>query len=536
MAAYELFDGLNELQEKAVKTTDGPLLVVAGPGTGKTLTIVRRIAYLIHQGVPPEEILAVTFTNRAAREMRERAAAVIGSDAAKVFIGTFHLLGLRMLTDNRPDDFVIYTRDEQVEILRTLMKSPVKKAKQAVERISRIKNFLHVADGEIQETYEAYQAALAQQNAVDFDDLINIPVGMLKKNEIARTYRDRFPYIIVDEYQDINPAQYRLLKLIATSTGNVCAVGDADQAIYAFRGADIENFLNFERDFSGAAWITLSENYRSSSIIVSAADGLIKHNQKRIDKELTPTREKGTLITVISAPDERAEGAAIIQEIEEHMGGTSHHYQRYARSGQGYSERPFRFSDFAVIFRTNAQAAALEDAFSVSGIPYQVIGRRGSKQAKEIEETVRYLRSLVPHKGAAGSTDATNAQETKLLSAADFFDPHADAVALMTMHMAKGLEFSVVFITGCEDGLIPCTIMNDGADIEEERRLFYVGMTRAKDELYLTRARNRFLYGKRLVQSPSPFLREIPENYVRARIVPERTARQKGEDNQLELF
>ncbi len=535
MAAYELFDGLNEIQEKAVKTADGPLLVVAGPGTGKTLTIVRRIAYLIHQGVPPEEILAVTFTNRAAREMRERASAVIGSDAAKVFIGTFHLLGLKILKDNRSDDFIIYTRDEQVDILRTLMKSPVKKAKQAVEQISRLKNFLHVADGEIQEAYEAYQAALAQQNAVDFDDLISIPVGLLQKNEIARTYQDRFQYIIVDEYQDINPAQYRLLKLIATGTGNVCAVGDADQAIYAFRGADIENFLNFERDFSGAAWITLSENYRSSSIIVSAADSLIKHNQKRIDKEFAPTRDKGPLITVISAPDERAEGFAIIREIEEHMGGTSHHYLRHARSGQDFSERPFRFSDFAVIFRTTAQAAALEDAFSVSGIPYQMIGRRSSKQAKEIEETVRYLQSLVPYKGA-GSADTTNAQETKLLTAADFFDPQADAVALMTMHLAKGLEFSVVFITGCEDGLIPCTIMRDRADIEEERRLFYVGMTRAKDELYLTRARNRFLYGKKLVQSPSPFLCEIPENYVRARIVPDRTARQKGEGNQLELF
>jgi superfamily I DNA/RNA helicase len=536
--AYQLFDGLNEFQERAVKTTDSPLLVVAGPGTGKTRTIVRRIAYLVHQGVPPEEILAVTFTNRAAREMRKRAAAVIGSDAAKIFIGTFHLLGLRIIRDNRAADFVIYSRDEQAELLKSLLKDSAKKVQQAVERISRIKNFLEEADNEIQETYEAYQAALAQRNALDFDDLISMPIEMLQNSETARTYQDRFPYIIVDEYQDINPAQYRLLRLIATGTGNVCAVGDADQAIYAFRGADIENFMNFEKDFSGAAWITLSENYRSSSIIVDAADNLIKHNLKRIDKELAPTREKGPRITVMSAPDERAEGAAIIQEIEQRMGGTSHYQQMHAGSGQGAPERPSRFSDFAVIFRTNAQAKALEEAFSVSGIPYQLIGRRSSAQAKETEETIKYLQSLIPSHGTAGPgpADATNAQETKLLTAADFFDPRADAVALMTMHMAKGLEFPIVFITGCEDGLIPCTVMKEGVDIEEERRLFYVGMTRAKDELYLIRARNRFLYGKRLALSPSPFLGEIPEKYIQASVVPDRTKKQKGKDNQLELF
>jgi superfamily I DNA/RNA helicase len=311
-------------------------------------------------------------------------------------------------------------------------------------------------------------------------------------------------------------------------------VGDADQAIYAFRGADLENFLNFEKDFPGAARITLSENYRSSGIIVNAAGSLIKLNERRIDKGLVPTRGKGVPVAVVSVPDERAEGAAIIQEIEERIGGTSH-YQIMHGSGRGDSERSFRFSDFAVIFRTHAQAKALEEAFAASGIPYQMIGRRSSAQAKEIEETLAYLQSLIHPDDTTGS-GRIDAQEAKLLTAADFFDPRADAVTLMTLHMAKGLEFPVVFITGCEDGLVPCTIMRDGVDIEEERRLFYVGMTRAKDELYLIHARNRFLYGRRLAPSPSPFIGEIPKEFISRISVQDRVKNQKEPDRQLGLF
>jgi superfamily I DNA/RNA helicase len=532
--ASHICDDLNDSQKQAVTTTEGRLLIVAGPGTGKTLTIVRRIAYLMHQGVPPEEILAVTFTNRAAREMRVRTAAMLGNEAEKVFIGTFHLLGLRIIKDNRADGFVIYSREEQVELLKSLMNDSTKKARQMAERISRVKNFLEDTDREVQEAYEAYQAALKRQNAFDFDDLIRIPIEMLQNSETARKYRGRFKHIIVDEYQDINPAQYRLLRRLAGSSGNVCAVGDADQAIYAFRGADLENFLNFEKDFPGAARITLSENYRSSGIIVNAAGSLIKLNERRIDKGLVPTRGKGVPVAVVSVPDERAEGAAIIQEIEERIGGTSH-YQIMHGSGRGDSERSFRFSDFAVIFRTHAQAKALEEAFAASGIPYQMIGRRSSAQAKEIEETLAYLQSLIHPDDTTGS-GRIDAQEAKLLTAADFFDPRADAVTLMTLHMAKGLEFPVVFITGCEDGLVPCTIMRDGVDIEEERRLFYVGMTRAKEELHLIHARNRFLYGRRLAPSPSPFIGEIPKEFISSISVQDRVKKQKEPDRQLGLF
>lgn len=532
-----LLDDLNESQKYAVLSSGGPLLIVAGPGTGKTLTIVRRIACLIHQGARPESILAVTFTNRAAREMRERAAAPLGKRAEKIFIGTFHLLGLRIIRDCRGDDFVIYNREEQVELLRSLTKDSVKKAQQAVDRISRIKNFLVDGDDETGTIYEAYQSVLRQRNAFDFDDLIGTPIELLQNGDIARTYQDRFKYIIVDEYQDINPAQYRLLRLLAGPGCNVCAVGDPDQAIYAFRGADLENFLDFDKDFPGAARITLAENYRSTETILHAADSVIRNNRKRIDKALVSTRETGAQISVLSVPDERAEGAFIVQEIEHRMGGTSH-YQQYTNAARRSAERSFRFSDFAVIFRTNAQAKALEGAFSASGIPYQVIGRRSSAQAKEIEETVAYLRSLIhpDHAAAPGPADAADATEAKLLCAADFFDPRADAVTLMTLHMAKGLEFPVVFITGCEDGLVPCTIMKDGIDVEEERRLFYVGMTRAKDELFLLHSRRRFLYGRQLTPSPSPFLSEIPGKFIAVGILPDRMKKEKQQEKQLGLF
>jgi superfamily I DNA/RNA helicase len=531
-----ILDGLNEAQKRTVTTTEGPLLVVAGPGTGKTLTIVRRIAHLVQQGVRPENILAVTFTNRAAREMQERTASILGDTAAKIFIGTFHLLGIRIIQVNRGNDFGICSRDEQIELLKPLMKGTAKKAEQMAEHISRIKNFLATADPEVQKSYEAYNVALKQRNAHDFDDLIRNPIELLEKNdELQRKCQDRFQYCIVDEYQDINPAQYRLLKLLIGRNNNVCVVGDSDQAIYAFRGADLQNFLNFEQDFPGAARITLTENYRSTGAILSAADSVIKNNQKRIDKELTPVREKGAHLTVISVPDERTEGTAIIQEIEERIGGTSHYRMTHGNTGKGDPARAFGFSDFGVIYRTNAQAKALEEEFSASGIPYQVIGHKSSAQAKETEETLIYLRSLISPDAATGTT-AGYTEEAKLLGPADFFDPRANVVTLMTLHMAKGLEFPVVFITGCEDGLIPCRIMKHEVDLEEERRLYYVGMTRAKDELFLLHSRRRFLYGQKLSPAPSPFLAEIPGALVKCMVVPTKVKKQKELDRQLGLF
>ncbi|OGW46030.1 MAG: hypothetical protein A2078_11725 [Nitrospirae bacterium GWC2_57_9] len=546
----EIFDGLNEAQQKAVTTTEGPLLVVAGPGTGKTLTIVRRIAWLVQKGVPPENILAVTFTNRAAREMKERTARLLGDAASGIFIGTFHLLGLRMIREQVSRAFILLNRDEQAEVLKSLMKGTSKAVQQTLERISRIKNFLEEMTnppqpsfakggnvktaGELKAVYENYQAALEQRGCLDFDDLIRLPVELLQDEAVGQNYRERFRYIIVDEYQDINPAQYRLLRLLTGTSGNLCAVGDSDQAIYSFRGADLGNFLNFEKDFPGAARVTLSQNYRSTGVILQAADGVIRKNQKRIVKQLAATREEGKPVLLISVPDERTEGAVILEEIGTRMGGMDH---EGARVNSERTDGPCRFSDFAVIFRTNAQARALEEAFAASGIPFQMVGKPSSVQRKDAEETVAFLRSLLNPGGTGDQPRKTQSNaEALLLTEADFFDPRADAVALMTMHMAKGLEFRFVFIAGCEDGLVPCTIMKDGVDLEEERRLFYVGLTRAKEELFLLQARNRFLYGQSLGQKQSPFLKEIPKELKESRTVADKPKKEKPEDRQLGLF
>ncbi len=527
-----MLEGLNESQKQAVMADEGHLLIVAGPGTGKTLAIVRRIAYLINQGVSPENILAVTFTNRAAREMKERANALLGPKADSAFIGTFHLLGLKILRQSMPDNFVICNRDEQINILKELLKGTKTKAQDAAERISKIKNFLEDADGEMSGIYETYQSALSNKSALDFDDLILKPIEMFDDSRLLDKYRERFRYIIVDEYQDINPAQYRLLKLLAGDNANICAVGDSDQAIYAFRGADIENFLNFEKDFKDAKAIALTQNYRSTGAILGASGSMIKNNLKRIDKKLSTARESVNPINIVSVPDEKAEGEFIVKEIEARMGCTSH-YNLYTLGSNTACDGSYSFSDFAVIFRTNAQAKAIEEAFMESGIPYQVIGRKNLRQRKEIEDIISYMKSVIKSPADAEKEQGASLEET-LLSEDDFFDPKAEAVALMTLHMAKGLEFRVVFIAGVEDGLIPYTLNKDNADIEEERRLFYVGMTRAKDELFLIHARNRFLYGQKLNQPASPFMKDIPKDLIQDVVIPARAIKDKKK--QIGLF
>ena len=532
-----ILEGLNAAQQQAVLTIDRPLLVVAGPGTGKTLTLVRRIAYLAHRGVRPESILAVTFTNRAGREMKGRAEELLGDQASEIFIGTIHLLGLRVIRERIGSGFTVLGREEQAGVLKTIVKVPAKKMLDIAERISRVKNDLEPPDAGLREVLAQYQSALQRRRAFDFDDLIRVPIELLQDEAVARDYRDRFKHIMVDEYQDINPAQYRLVRLLAGSARTPCVVGDADQAIYSFRGADLGNFLKFEQDFPGAARVNLIENYRSSGAILRAADSVIRNNQKRLRKDLTATRDAGVPVSVLSVPDDRAEGAVIIREIEARMGGTSHEQHRNTGIDRSATGRTHRFSDFGVVYRTNAQARALEQAFAASGIPFQVVGKRGGSQRSEVEEMVAFLKTLAsPEDGEETGPDGPDSAEKALLTEADFFDPRADAVTLMTLHMAKGLEFRVVFIAGCEDGLLPCTIMKDGSDSEEERRLFYVGMTRAKEELLLIHARSRFLYGKGLGPKASPFLEEIPEDLKVSRVVADKIRKRKPEDKQMGLF
>ena len=591
---------LNESQRRAVVTTEGPVMIVAGPGTGKTLTIVRRIAHLIHEkNIRPEQIVAITFTNRAAQEIRERTVSLLGTDVSQMFLGTFHVLGLKIIQDNLSDNHVIYNREEQLSILRDLLRKTPHKPQHVLEKISRIKNFLDEEDGEITKIYGDYQAQLAKKSAMDFDDLILKPIEVLGNNETAEKYSDAFRYIMVDEYQDINPAQYRFLKILAGEHANVCVIGDADQAIYAFRGSDVSNFLHFEEEFREAQRITLTNSYRSTGIILRASDALIKKNTRRIERNLLVTREAGPPVSVLSVPDERSEGEYIIREIEKRIGGISHDHV-FAR-GQYYEDdeaSSYTFSDFVVLYRTNMQARVLEECFTRSGIPFQVVGRKSLLKKQEIADTLKLLKSVLnplyeqeltgtslknidaailgrfrllkdslplpefleavlmdsglkAHYGEEkfgfianlassyqgmkpASALACFVNELNLLSPGDEFDTNADAVSLMTLHMAKGLEFRVVFITGVEEGIIPY-IKNEQCDMEEERRLFYVGMTRASNELFLIHARKRFLYGQTRFPAPSPFLADIPETLRQHTTIHDRQKKQKTE-KQIGLF
>ncbi len=575
-AEARILEGLNGSQREAVTAINGPLMVVAGPGTGKTLTIVRRIAYLIYQGVRPEHILAVTFTNRAAQEMQQRTAALLEKDITKVFIGTFHMTGLQIVRDNTPHDFVVYARKDQVNILMTMFEDQVRKAEEAADRISRIKNFLEDGDEGFQMVYKQYQTLLNEENALDLDDLILRPIEMFRDASILQRYRERFRHIIVDEYQDINPAQYRFLRLLAGDNGNICVVGDADQAIYAFRGADVANFLNFEKDFPGARRITLSHNYRSTATIVNASDMLIQNNTHRIGRTIYPVREGGAQITVASVPDEKAESEFIVNEIEARIGGTSHYQLLNAPHRHDLPETACSFSDFAVIYRTNAQAESIGEVFRASGIPFKMIGSRYIAEKRTSSEIIETLKDRAANIGPATFTQSFSIEElirsalrelgiddsdlfyqllmsiiprhdapaiqtfldamnmVQLLLPADDFDPRADSVTLMTLHTGKGLEFKVVFIAGVEDGLIPYSLRGGHDDTEEERRLFYVGMTRAKEELFLVNARSRSLYGRNTTPCASPFIREIPEIFIQTATVPDRA--KKRRQKQMKLF
>ncbi len=569
VSVTDILEGLNEAQKQAVTATDEHLLVVAGPGTGKTLTIVRRIAYLLEQGVPPDRIVAVTFTNRAAREMRERLHAAVGATANAIFVGTFHMLGLRIMREGLGSNFTICAREDQVDLLKPIAGSHAK-AQACAERLSRVKNRAEEPDTETRTLLDAYEKALRERGSYDFDDLILVPIDLFETGRMAAGDQRGPGHIIVDEYQDISPPQYRLLKCMtgADRSNRLCAVGDSDQAIYGFRGADVQNFLSFRNDFTDASVVILSENYRSTKTVLAAADALVKNNARRVAREVSARRERGEAIRMLSISDQRAEAEFIVREIEDRVGGTSHFRMAGDRTSRDFGETSYSFSDFAVLFRTNAQASALREAFEEWGIPCQVLGERRLLSRKALAERLRaqmdrlperlelapFLKSVAEEAGSSASdaslletigaayqhlpppeavTEIVN--ELALLTAADAFDPRADAVALMTLHMAKGLEFKVVFIAGCEEGLVPFTLTGGDVDVEEERRLFYVGMTRAKDELFLLSARNRFLYGQKLSGNPSPFLAEIPQDLVSKENVADRPKKRK-QGKQTTLF
>lgn len=638
MNKEELINGLNDKQKEAVLATDGPCLVIAGAGSGKTKVLTHKIAYDIESGIKPWNILAITFTNKAANEMKERIEKLIGDAAKDLWMGTFHSICVRILRRyidriGYKTDFVIFDTSDQKTLIKECLKTLKVDDKIFTDRgvlseISNGKNEMlepkaygvkYAGDFRkktIAEIYELYQRRLRENNAIDFDDIINFTIKILSENpDVLDYYTEKFKYILVDEYQDTNKAQFTLVSLLASKYGNLTVVGDSDQGIYSFRGADISNILNFERDFPGTRIIKLEQNYRCTGNILKAANAVIKHNENKYDKKLWTENEEGHLPCIYCGEDEYDEGRYIVEQIN-HL----------------KTEEYYKNSDFTILYRMNAQSRAIEDILMREGIPYKVIGGLKFYERKEIKDIIAYLRLIhnsadnlslkriinEPKRGIGKTSieqiqeisDKTgnsmyeiirNAQEygltrvfsnsrdfieqieylkskkdelkisdliketlnktgyTKALenensveaetrienleefltvaiefeeesadntlaeflenitlsSDIDGMEDQDDLVTLMTLHSAKGLEFPVVFLVGMEEGIFPgYKTIGEPQALEEERRLFYVGITRAKQYLYLTCAKHRTIFGSTSYNQVSRFVKEIPEELL----------------------
>lgn len=639
-AAARILEGLNLVQRQAVQITEGPVLIIAGPGSGKTRTLTHRIAYLIATGqARPHQILALTFTNKAAREMIERIERLVGAVAARsIWMGTFHAIFARILRREGHHigytaDFSIYDTDDSERLLRELMTRYQIDPRQYSPRmmhhlISSAKNqmigpadYARLVATPLQEKaarlYGPYQEALRRANALDFDDLLLKPIELFEQHpDVLRQYQAHWRYLHIDEYQDTNRAQYVLARKLAEAHRNLCVVGDDAQSIYAFRGADIGNILSFQRDYPDARIIRLEQNYRSTRCILKLADAIIRNNRDQLEKQLWTENPEGDPIVLIEALSERDEAQKVEQRIRD-----LHVLHGYA------------FRDFAVLYRTNAQSRSLEEALRRGGIPYRIVGGPSFYQRKEIKDVLAYLRLLVnPHDAGSlqrvinypvrgigprtfeslvdyaqqhslslwqaierveelrlpartqkalqefhfliarhaskidkvpveelvrsllqesglfealrseGTPEALarwenvqellNAiaeyvatageqatlsgflQEVALLTDLDEM-PEDNRVTLMTLHASKGLEFPVVFITGLEEGLFPLAqATQDRKDLEEERRLFYVGVTRAQRHLFLCYARSRYRYGEQQPSVRSRFLEELDTDVI----------------------
>lgn len=630
----DLLTGLNEEQARAVRTTEGPLLIQAGAGSGKTKTLTHRIAHIIDSGLAtPYNILAVTFTNKAATEMRERVAGLLGFDAGNrsfmPFMGTFHSICVRLLRQDGdyaevPKNFVIFDELDRTSAIKKISKQLSIDEKAFPARtidglISSAKNELisaqqyagmanSPAQHEAARVYPLYQAALKDAGALDFDDLIAKTVSMLEKHDdLRKKWQQQFRYIMIDEYQDTNAAQYKLIRLLVNEHTNIAVVGDDWQSIYSWRGADFRNILNFERDYPNCTIIKLEQNYRSTKAILDAAHTIITKNQQRSDKKLWTKAGDGMPVQVLQAGNERAEAEAIIRRVRNAVDGGTR-----------------RYKDFAVLYRTNAQSRSIEEAFIHYSIPYRIVGGVRFYDRKEIKDIVAYMRLMyqpqdttsferivnVPARGVGAKSlqvftdwrqreglslsdalagvnqntaitakartalfelgellvsmrtvmaeenvrDTMNAlinrldylhylddgtaqgesrqenvkellsmaeqyqdlgldgflEEVSLLTDVENGAQHGDSVTLMTLHGAKGLEFPVVFMVGLEETIFPHSrALYDQTEMEEERRLCYVGMTRAREELYLVYAASRLLYGGVQHNPPSRFIADI---------------------------
>jgi DNA helicase II / ATP-dependent DNA helicase PcrA len=568
--ASGILAALDEDQRAAAGIVHGPLLIVAGPGSGKTRTLTHRIAHLIAQrGIPAAQCLAVTFTRRAAAEMRERLTSLIPDRADQVAIHTFHSLGLMILREH-PDaaglqrGFRIAQESERIAALAATLDTTEVRALRLLRAISKAKRMNAPASGELGEATAAYAEALRLRNWIDFDDLIAFAVRALE-NQVAALYRERFGFVSVDEFQDLDEQQYRLLGLIAPPRANLCVIGDANQAIYGFRGADSSCFERFEREYAPAV-VSLRRNYRSTGTIVTASAQVIAGGQDEPIGAIV--REMQERIAIHVAPTERAEAEFVIQTLEALLGGhTFFSIDSGRATGAAWN---LSFADVAVLYRTEAQSGPLSEAFARSGIPFKTSSHAGlagdpavaallqhldeptlqpladqlrvaaerAEHAKEdidrvaLQTALQRLLAVAPAYGVdrRGFLDAV-----ALASQADVFDRNADRISLLTLHAAKGLEFSVVFIVGLEDGVLPLHWGEpDEATIAEERRLFYVGMTRAKDRLILSRALSRHWRGRVRQLGPSPFLSRIEDELVKHQR--SEGLRRKPEDRQLKLL
>ena len=616
---------LNDKQREAVEHKDGPCLVLAGAGSGKTRVLTERIVNLINEGVSPYNILAITFTNKAAKEMRSRVEDKLGDVASSIFIGTFHSFGLRILRENYYEigynsNITILDTDDTKSLIKRILKEESLDPKDydiryIISRISSSKNdgvspdeykrlFLRDDDQVIARIYEKYLKLLKENNSVDFDDLLLKPVELFKKNkDVLEKYQSRFQYILVDEYQDTNSIQYELCKLLAKKYENIFVVGDANQSIYSWRNADYRNILNFEKDYKSAKTVLLEENYRSTNHILKAANSVIKRNTEGKKLNLWTSSGDGEKLDYIRVEDEIKESYFVIDKIKDLV-------------SLGY-----KYSDFCVLYRTNAQSRTVEEAFVRSNIPFNIIGSYYFYNRKEIKDLLAYLNLIynsndsvslervinVPKRGIgpkaidairqkssennismfdaiesgkeyewkkvileliddsknmglsdlienvlvktglrseyelskniedeakveylnefksvavsfeeSGIYDLETFLENILLVAdAGQYKEDKDAVNIMTLHSAKGLEFKVVFILGMEEGIFPHQRSFESlSELEEERRLCYVGITRAKSKLYLLSARKRTLYGKTTATVESRFIKEIDSDLI----------------------
>ena len=618
-------DNLNDKQKEAVLYINGPMLVLAGAGSGKTKVLTNRIANLIDNGISPANILAITFTNKAAKEMKDRVFNLIGNDAYMIQISTFHSLGLKILKENYEKlgydkNFVVIDSDDALTVIKKIMKdmnlSPqYYNAKNIRNKISSAKNelmdlqsFANLEyDKNIVKIYEKYLEKLKLNNSVDFDDLLILPIRLFREYpSVLESYQERYKYILIDEYQDTNECQYIFSKMLAKKYKNIFVVGDNDQAIYAFRGANYKNILNFEKDYPNCKTILLEENYRSTKTILNAANSVIKNNKLRKDKNLWSNNEEGELIKYIRTDGEKEEADYVAKEIKKLI---------------SEGDNP---ADIAVLYRTNAQSRVMEEACLKNNIPYKIIGSFYFYNRKEIKDLICYLRLInnykddvsllrvinVPKRKIGEKTidnisnvalvnnsclfDAINSgkelefknlildlkekcenlsltemvelvldksgikqeleneksldseirlenleefksitknyeEEYGVISLDDFLNEislvsdmseHQDGnnkVSLMTVHSVKGLEFDDVFVIGMEEGIFPhYNAINEGTNsaIEEERRLCYVAITRAKKKLWLLNAKKRMLFGNTQVNPPSRFMDEIDSKYV----------------------